>query len=128
MKWFHYLVFPLAILAGLVAAGLLVGGLVIALAYPNLPSLQALTEYQPKVPLRVYTAEGEIKLSPLGEVKVNDRPALGVKVARKDFNSDEKKAVSTLPLVVLTNHGTAAAAEVAVAALQADKRASVVEV
>src|SRR5439155_11113789 len=36
------------------------------------------------------------------------------------------KAVSTLPLVVLTNHGTAAAAEVAVAALQTDKRASVV--
>ena len=58
MKWYRYLVFPLAILAGTVAAGLLVGGLVIALAYPNLPSLQALTEYQPKVPLRVYTAEG----------------------------------------------------------------------
>jgi penicillin-binding protein 1A len=45
-------------MAGLVAGGLLIGGLVIALAYPNLPSLQALTEYQPKVPLRVYTAEG----------------------------------------------------------------------
>ena len=58
MKWLRFLVFPLAILAGLVAAGVLVGGLVIALAYPNLPSLQALTEYQPKVPLRVYTSEG----------------------------------------------------------------------
>ena len=58
MKWFRILILPLAIVAGVVAAGLLVGGLVIALAYPNLPSLQALTEYQPKVPLRVYTAEG----------------------------------------------------------------------
>src|SRR5689334_10154991 len=56
--WYRYLVLPLAILAGTVAACLLIGGLVIALAYPNLPSLQALTEYQPKVPLRVYTADG----------------------------------------------------------------------
>jgi len=58
LKWYRYLVLPLAILAGTGAACLLVGGLVIALAYPNLPSLQALTEYQPKVPLRVYTADG----------------------------------------------------------------------
>src|SRR3954469_13813266 len=58
LMWLRFLAFPLALLAGLIAAGLLVAGLVIALAYPNLPSLQALTEYQPKVPLRVYTAEG----------------------------------------------------------------------
>ncbi|MEX2199042.1 MAG: PBP1A family penicillin-binding protein [Burkholderiales bacterium] len=31
-----------------------------ALAYPNLPSLDTLTDYQPKVPLRVYTIEGEL--------------------------------------------------------------------
>src|SRR3954469_17314048 len=58
LMWLRFLAFPLALLAGLIAAGLLVAGLVIALAYPNLPSLQALTEYQPKIPLRVYTAEG----------------------------------------------------------------------
>src|SRR5258708_1016768 len=56
--WLRFLAFPLAVLAGLLAAGLLVMGLVIALAFRNLPSLQALTEYQPKVPLRVYSAEG----------------------------------------------------------------------
>src|SRR6266446_202256 len=56
--WLRFLAFPLALLAGLAAAGLLVAGLVIALAFPNLPSLQALTEYQPKIPLRVYSAEG----------------------------------------------------------------------
>jgi len=56
--WLRFLAFPLALLAGLAAAVLLVGGLVIALAFPNLPSLEALTEYQPKVPLRVYSAEG----------------------------------------------------------------------
>ncbi|HEY7238220.1 MAG TPA: penicillin-binding protein 1A [Burkholderiales bacterium] len=40
--------------------------LTIALAYPNLPSLQALTEYQPKIPLRIYTAEG-VQIGEFGE-------------------------------------------------------------
>ncbi|MEO8716660.1 MAG: penicillin-binding protein 1A [Burkholderiales bacterium] len=52
--------FPLALLGGLLAAGLCVAGLVVALAYPNLPALDTLTDYQPKVPLRVYTAEGDL--------------------------------------------------------------------
>lgn len=56
--WFRFLVFPLALVAGLAAIGLLTLALVVALAYPNLPALGALTEYQPKVPLRIYTAEG----------------------------------------------------------------------
>jgi penicillin-binding protein 1A len=64
--WLRFLAFPLALLAGLVVAGTLVAGLVLALAFPNLPSLQALTEYQPKVPLRVYTAEG-ILIGEFGE-------------------------------------------------------------
>ena len=58
--WLRFIAFPLALLAGVVAAGALALGLVVILAYPNLPSLQALTEYQPKVPLRVYTADGEL--------------------------------------------------------------------
>jgi penicillin-binding protein 1A len=56
--WLRFLAFPLALLAGLAACGALVLGLVLVLAYPNLPSLEVLTEYQPKVPLRVYSAEG----------------------------------------------------------------------
>src|SRR3954467_6841003 len=56
--WLRFLAFPFALLAGLAVAGALVLALVVALAYPNLPSLDVLTEYQPKVPLRVYTAEG----------------------------------------------------------------------
>src|SRR6266446_8941543 len=56
--WFRFLAFPLALLAGLAVAAVLAVALVLAVAYPNLPSLQALTEYQPKIPLRVYTAEG----------------------------------------------------------------------
>ena len=56
--WLRFLAFPLALLAGLSAAGLLAAGLVVVLAVPNLPSLDALTEYQPKIPLRIYTVEG----------------------------------------------------------------------
>jgi penicillin-binding protein 1A len=77
--WLRFLVFPLALLAGLAGIGVLVLALVVALAYPNLPSLEALTEYQPKVPLRVYTAEG-ILIGEFGEerrafVAIEDVPA-----------------------------------------------------
>ena len=56
--WLRFIAFPLAVLAGLAAVGFLALALVIALAYPNLPTLEALTEYQPRIPLRIYTAEG----------------------------------------------------------------------
>ncbi|MGH8725501.1 MAG: hypothetical protein ACREU1_11635, partial [Burkholderiales bacterium] len=56
--WLRFVAFPLAVLAGLALAGVLALGLVVVLAYPQLPSLEALTAYQPKIPLRIYTAEG----------------------------------------------------------------------
>ncbi|WP_211364197.1 penicillin-binding protein 1A [Propionivibrio limicola] len=33
---------------------------ILTLAYPNLPSLEILTDYRPKIPLRVYTADGHL--------------------------------------------------------------------
>ena len=60
LMWLRLLAFPLVLLAGAGAAGLCLLGLVVALAYPNLPSLEVLTDYQPKIPLRVYTAEGAL--------------------------------------------------------------------
>jgi penicillin-binding protein 1A len=45
-------------LLGLVAIGVAMALIVLVLAYPNLPSLEALTDYRPKIPLRVYTADG----------------------------------------------------------------------
>ena len=60
LKWLRFLAFPLVLFGGLVAAGAFLAGLVVALAYPNLPSLEVLTDYQPKIPLRVYTAEGAL--------------------------------------------------------------------
>src|SRR5262252_4691518 len=77
--WLRFLGFPLAIVAGLTALGVLVAALVVALAYPNLPTLEALTEYQPKIPLRIYTADG-VLIGEFGEerravVAIADVPA-----------------------------------------------------
>jgi len=51
---------------------------------------------------------------------------VGQKVPRQNFEADPAKAVTTLPLAVLTNRGTADAAEVAAAALLDNKRAQLV--
>lgn len=51
---------------------------------------------------------------------------LGQKVARQVFEADPGKAVYKDPLVVLTNRGTAGAAEVVAAALLDNKRAQIV--
>ena len=45
-------------LLGLAAIGVALAMIILALAYPNLPSLEVLTDYRPKIPLRVYTADG----------------------------------------------------------------------
>src|SRR5437764_4488559 len=54
------------------------GAFVFALLYPTLPSLETLTDYQPKIPLRVVSAEGAL-LGEFGEerraiVKIGDVP------------------------------------------------------
>ncbi len=51
---------------------------------------------------------------------------VGQKVPRQDFEADPAKVITTLPLAVLANRGTADAAEVATAALMDNKRAQVV--
>ena len=58
--WLRFLLFPLVLVAGLAAVAGSLAGLVVLLAYPNLPTLEALTDYQPKIPLRVYTEEGAL--------------------------------------------------------------------
>jgi carboxyl-terminal processing protease len=52
--------------------------------------------------------------------------AEGQRYKRHDYMAEQKKQVSTLPLVVITNRGTASGAEVAAAALGEDKRADLV--
>jgi carboxyl-terminal processing protease len=50
----------------------------------------------------------------------------GQRVARRNFEADPSKTVSRLPMVVITNRGTAAGAEIAAAALLDRKRADIV--
>jgi len=50
----------------------------------------------------------------------------GQKVPERDFDADPAKTVTTLPLAVLVNHGTADGAEIAAAALAGNKRAQLV--
>src|SRR5256712_1019676 len=58
--WLRFLGFPLALAAVLAGAAVLVLGLVVVLAFPSLPEVGALPAYQPKIPLRIYSAEGTL--------------------------------------------------------------------
>src|SRR6185312_14037950 len=50
----------------------------------------------------------------------------GQKVPRQNFEADPAKAITTLPLALLTNRGTADGAEILAAAVQDTKRGKVV--
>ncbi|MDO9216365.1 MAG: transglycosylase domain-containing protein, partial [Lacisediminimonas sp.] len=45
------------VLGGLALGGLLLISFMLAMAYPNLPALDSLTDYRPKIPLRVFSAD-----------------------------------------------------------------------
>ena len=52
----------------------------LTLIYPNLPSLDILTDYRPKIPLRVYTADGYL-IGEFGEerrsfLRIQDTPEI----------------------------------------------------
>jgi len=52
--------FPLVLLAATAVAGALVIVFAAVIVYPALPTLDVLTDYQPKVPLQVYSVEGRL--------------------------------------------------------------------
>ncbi len=64
-RWWFYPALIFVSLA-LVAAG--VGALTVVLLWPNLPGLDVLTNYRPKIPLRVYSADGDL-IGEFGEEK-----------------------------------------------------------
>jgi carboxyl-terminal processing protease len=74
----------------------------------------------------VGTAEEGVPLADLFLEKGLITYLQGQRVQRKDFQADSAKPKFKESLVVLTNRGTAGAAEVAAAALQDDKRAELV--
>jgi penicillin-binding protein 1A len=73
--------FPLALLLSAAAAGILVLVFVVVIVYPTLPSLEVLTDYQPKVPLRVYSAEGLL----IGEFGEERRAVVKIKAVPKQM-------------------------------------------
>ncbi|KNY10650.1 penicillin-binding protein [Achromobacter piechaudii] len=57
LPWKRILVKTGIVAAGAAACGAIVLGLALALAWPSLPDLHAMTDYRPRVPLRIYTAD-----------------------------------------------------------------------
>lgn len=55
---------------GLAVCGLIFGTLVVSSVWPNLPNLTAMTDYRPRIPLRIYTAD-KILLAEYGEERRN---------------------------------------------------------
>ena len=45
------------LLVGLIVSGCMAVGLAVAMLYPNLPDVSELSDYHPKLPLRVYSAD-----------------------------------------------------------------------
>ncbi|MEP7329332.1 MAG: penicillin-binding protein 1A [Betaproteobacteria bacterium] len=70
-RWLLYLG---SVVLGLAVVGALLGAFVMALLWPTLPSLEALTDYQPKIPLRIVSAEGAL----LGEFGEERRAVLSI--------------------------------------------------
>jgi len=103
------------ILGGIVLAGVLAVGVAVALIYPSLPDVRQLADYQPKLPLRVLTADGVLigefgeerrQLVPLAEIPTVMRNAV---LAAEDARFYEHGGIDTIGLTraVLANlrHG-----------------------
>jgi penicillin-binding protein 1A len=86
---------------GLIFAGILcvalVLGYALVVATPNLPSLEALTDYQPKVPLRIYTADHVL----IGEFGEERRDIVHI----RDVPDNLKKAVLAIEDARFYDHG-----------------------
>ena len=74
-KWWHFLIL-FVLVSGLALSALT--ALAITLIYPTLPSLETLTNYRPKQPLRVYSADkfliGEFGEERRAFIKIDDVP------------------------------------------------------
>ncbi|HMY07083.1 MAG TPA: transglycosylase domain-containing protein, partial [Accumulibacter sp.] len=74
----RFILYPFVFIAGLLAIAVAVVIVVLSLTYPNLPSLEILTDYRPKIPLQIFTADGYL-LGEFGEerralVNIQDVP------------------------------------------------------
>jgi len=74
-KWWHYLLLTIIVSA---LSAIAFVGIATVIIYPSLPSLETLTDYRPKLPLRVYSEDGYL-IEEFGEerrayVKIADVP------------------------------------------------------
>ena len=67
VRWVLYL---LLLIGGTVLSVAALAGIVLLLAYPQLPSVEVLTDYQPKIPLRIYSSDGHL-IGEFGEERRN---------------------------------------------------------
>lgn len=93
---------PLKLVAIVFALVSLAGVLAAVLVYPNLPDLSVLTDYHPKIPLRVYTADGAL-IGEFGEerrslVRIEDVPKTMIQaiLAAEDERFFEHRGVDYL--------------------------------
>ncbi len=95
----------LALLFGLISVLAAIAVLTVALIYPSLPSLEVLTDYRPKVPLRIYSEDGAL-LGEFGEerravVRLADTPVIlrQAILAAEDERFYEHGGVDTLGVI-----------------------------
>ncbi|WP_232311045.1 penicillin-binding protein 1A [Herbaspirillum autotrophicum] len=87
----------IGVVVAMVLMGVLVLGFVVTLAYPKLPDLDSLTDYRPKIPLRVFSADG-VLIGEFGEERRN-------LVHIKDIPDLMKKAVLAIEDDRFYEHG-----------------------
>jgi len=85
--WARRMLLALASLAGLAAAAavalLMLLAIALAVAYPNLPDIGGITDYQPKLPLRIYAADG-VLLGEFGEERRSFVPIAQIPKVMRD--------------------------------------------
>ncbi|OYY86482.1 MAG: penicillin-binding protein [Acidovorax sp. 28-64-14] len=85
--WLRWIFRAFLWIGGLGLAGglalLLVIGVALAMAYPNLPDVSDLADYRPKLPLRIYSSEGAL-LGEFGEERRNLTPIGEIPTVVKD--------------------------------------------
>lgn len=76
LRWWA---FPVLLLLFCITAAAFLFAFAVVLIYPTLPSLEVLTDYQPKIPLRVFSADGKL----IGEFGEERRAVIAMKTVPK---------------------------------------------
>ena len=101
-RWVLYI---LLLIGGTSLSVAALAGIVLLLAYPQLPSVEVLTDYQPKIPLRIYSNDGHL-IGEFGEERRNfalikDVPAVMIQaiLAAEDERFYQHPGIDTLGIL-----------------------------